>query len=219
VLTPNVRGVVVAPLVALTLLAAPAAYALQTASTAHTGAIPTAGPTTSGFGRGGAGGPGGAGNARAGGPPAAFHGGTFQGGTGGTGQQAPSTGGGQPRGLGGATSVSTALTTALATDADRYTWAAATTGDNEAASLELASGAAVMSLGGYNGTDPAITLAAFEKLVAADKIHYYIADAQGFIGSTAAQTSTAYQIQQWVESTFTAQTIGSTTVYDLTSST
>jgi glycosyltransferase involved in cell wall biosynthesis len=33
------------------------------------------------------------------------------------------------------------------------------------------------------------------------------------------QTSTAYQIQQWITSTFTAQTIGSTTVYDLTSST
>jgi 4-amino-4-deoxy-L-arabinose transferase-like glycosyltransferase len=231
VLTPKVRGVVVAPLIALTLLAAPAAYALQTAATAHTGAIPTAGPTTSGFGRGGAGGLGGAGAARAGGPPAAFQGGTGPGGTGqggtttggnatgGTGQQAPAAGGGQPGGLGGASSVSSALTTALATDADSYTWAAATTGDNEAASLELASGAAVMSLGGYNGTDPAITLSAFEKLVAAGKIHYYIADAQGFIGSTAAQTSTAYQIQQWVESTFTAQTIGSTTVYDLTSST
>jgi hypothetical protein len=77
----------------------------------------------------------------------------------------------------------------------------------------------MMSLGGYNGTDPAITLAAFEKLVAAGKIHYYVADSQGFIGSTAASTSTAYQIQQWVESTFTAQTVGSTTVYDLTTAT
>ena len=46
-------------------------------------------------------------------------------------------------------------------------------------------------------------------------MHYYVADGQGFIGSTAANTSTAYAIQQWVESTFTAKTIGSTTVYDL----
>jgi hypothetical protein len=73
-----------------------------------------------------------------------------------------------------------------------------------------------MSLGGYNGTDPAITLAAFQKLVAAGSVHYYVADPQGFIGSTAAQTSTAYQIQQWVLSTFTATTVGATTVYDLT---
>ena len=34
----------------------------------------------------------------------------------------------------------------------------------------------------------------------------------------AANTSTAYAIQQWVTSTFTATTIGPSTVYDLTSS-
>ena len=96
---------------------------------------------------------------------------------------------------------------------------AATTGDNEAATLELASNTAVMSLGGYNGTDPAIGLDAFKKLVAAGKVHYYIGDGQGFIGSTAADTSTAYAIQQWVKATFTAQTIGGTTVYDLTAPT
>jgi hypothetical protein len=125
-------------------------------------------------------------------------------------------GGGAPGGLGGASSVDSALVTALRTGG--YTWAAATTSDNEAASLELASGASVMSLGGFNGTDPAISLTAFEKLVAAGKIHYYIADGQGFIGSTAADTSTAYQVQQWVESHFNAKTIGGTTVYDLSNS-
>ena len=125
--------------------------------------------------------------------------------------------GGGAGGLGGASSVSSALTTALQKDASSYTWVAATTSDNEAASLELASGEPVMSLGGFNGTDNAITLAALQKLVAAGEVHYYIADGQGFIGSTAANTSTAYQIQQWVTSTYTSTTIGSTTVYDLTS--
>ena len=76
-----------------------------------------------------------------------------------------------------------------------------------------------MSLGGYNGTDDAITLAGFEKLVAAGKIHYYVADQQGFIGSTAANTSTAYAIEQWVARTYTAKTVGGTTVYDLTATT
>ncbi len=119
-------------------------------------------------------------------------------------------------GLGGASTVSTALTKALQANASHYEWVAATTGDNEAASLELATGDSVMSLGGYNGTDPAITLVAFKQLVAAGKIHYYVPDSNGFIGSTSAQSSTAYAIQQWVTSTFTARTIGTSTVYDLT---
>jgi hypothetical protein len=112
--------------------------------------------------------------------------------------------------------VSTALTTALKTDAGRYTWTAATTSDNEAASLELATSTSVMALGGYNGTDSAISLSAFKAAVAAGKVHYYVLDSSGFIGSTSASSSTAYQIQQWVKTAFTATTVGGTTVYDLT---
>ncbi len=119
-------------------------------------------------------------------------------------------------GLGGASTVASALQKALTTDAAHYSWVAATTSDNEAASLELATGRSVMSLGGYNGTDNAITLSAFEKLVAAGKVHYYVADSQGFIGSTRRARSTAYAIEQWVQQTFTATTIGGSTVYDLT---
>ena len=95
-------------------------------------------------------------------------------------------------------------------------WSAATTGDNEAASLQLGTGTAVMALGGYNGTDPSITLAAFEKLVTTGKIHYYVLNASGFIGSTKSTTSTAYAIQQWVTANFTKSTVGTSTVYDLT---
>jgi hypothetical protein len=205
---------------------------VQTASTAHTGAIPSAGPGSTGFGGGGGtrpgggqGGPGGGqgGQAGAGG----FGGGQTTGGTGGTGAAGGGTrptggtgggGGGGQGGLGGASTITTALKSAFAANASKYTWVAATTSDNEAASLELGTGQSVMSLGGYNGTDPAISLTAFKALVAAGKIHYYVADSSGFIGSTSAQGSTAYQIQQWVESAFTSQTIGSTTVYDLTQS-
>jgi hypothetical protein len=111
--------------------------------------------------------------------------------------------------------VDSSLVTAL--KAGDYQWAAATTGDNEAASLELATGRAVMALGGFNGTDPAVTLSQFKTLVAQGNVHYYIADSGGFIGSGNANASTAYQIQQWVTSTFTSTTIGTTTVYDLTS--
>ncbi len=202
-------ALLVSATVAATLLAGPTAYSLQTASTAHTGALPVAGPSASG---GLGGGPGGA---RNGAPPNGGPGG--QGGPpAGLGGQAGAAPGGAG-GLGGVATISSALKAALTSGS--YAWAAATTGDNEAASLELATGKAVMSLGGYNGTDPAITLAAFKQLVAQGKVHYYVADSGGFIGSGNAQTSTAYQIQQWIASTFTAQTIGSITVYDLTSST
>ncbi len=244
VFLPRMVAWLVAPLVATTLLIAPTAYALQTASTAHTGALPTAGPASaSGFGgRGGPGGvrggfpgggnpptngalpngsalPGGGtpptnGTGGFGGPPS----GTGSSTGGGAGALPGRTGGGMPGGLGGASSVSTALVTALAKNADDYEWVAATVSANNAASIELATDLPVMSLGGFNGTDPAITLAQFKALVAAGKIHYFVADGQGFIGSTAANTSDAYTIQQWVEANFTATTVGTSTVYDLTAS-
>ena len=53
-------------------------------------------------------------------------------------------------------------------------WVLATVGANEAAGYQLSTGDAVMAIGGFNGTDPAPTLAEFEKLVAAGKIHYFI---------------------------------------------
>lgn len=216
-----------APTIAVTLLLGPAAYAVQTAASAHSGAIPSAGPSTGGGpgglggGAGFGGGPGGFGGAGGFGGPGAFGGG-FGGRPGGLGRAGGlggAAGGGLGGGLGGATTVSSALKAALTADANRYTWVAATTSDNEAASLELGTGKSVMSLGGYNGTDPAITLAGFEKLVTAGKVHYYLADPLGFIGSTSAQGSTAYAIQQWVEQHFTSSTVGGATLYNLTPTT
>jgi 4-amino-4-deoxy-L-arabinose transferase-like glycosyltransferase len=210
-------SVLLAATVAVALLAGPAAYAGQTAATAHTGALPTAGPASSGGfgGRPGARRPGGgpagaAGTGRPGGfgaPPGGGPGGRPGGG--------PAGAGGMPGGLGGASAVDSSLVTALRSG--NYEWAAATTGANEAASLELSTGTAVMALGGFNGTDPAITLDEFKALVAAGEVHYYVGDSRGFIGSGDAAASTAYQIEQWVTSTFAATTAGNTTIYDLTS--
>lgn len=207
---------ILAPLVAVTLLAGPTAYAVDTAATAHTGAIPSAGPAPTSGGPGG-GRPGGttfggqAPGTTLGGPGGATGGGQAP--PGGTAMRGAGGGGG----LNGAATVPAALKEALTANHDDYRWAAATTSDNEAASLELATGTPVMALGGYNGTDSAITLAAFQTLVAVGEIHYYVLDADGFIGSTAAETSTAYAIQQWVEKTYPAQTVGGSTIYDLTS--
>src|SRR5699024_7012614 len=67
------------------------------------------------------------------------------------------------------------------TDADDYTWAAATIGSNPAAGLQLSSGLPVMAVGGYNGTDPFPTLDGFRNLVAEGRIHYFVGSpADGF---------------------------------------
>ena len=72
-----------------------------------------------------------------------------------------------------------ALTKALQADASRYTWVAATVNSNNAAGYQLASDDPVMSIGGFNGTDPAPTLAQFEQYVSEGKIHYFIASGGG----------------------------------------
>jgi 4-amino-4-deoxy-L-arabinose transferase-like glycosyltransferase len=68
----------------------------------------------------------------------------------------------------------TALTTLLEQDSGLHRWAAATVGSSTAAALQLASGQSVMAIGGFNGGDPAPTLAQFTARVAAGDIHYFI---------------------------------------------
>jgi 4-amino-4-deoxy-L-arabinose transferase-like glycosyltransferase len=113
-----------------------------------------------------------------------------------------------------------ALTRLLQADASRYAWAAATVNSNSAAGYQLASGEPVMAIGGFNGTDPAPTLAQFEKYVSEGKIHYFIAGGAGIgrLGGLGGSSGgDASQITSWVESHFTAETVGGVTVYDLTS--
>ena len=204
-------------------LAAPAAYSLQTASVAHTGALPSAGPAVaSGFGgpggrRGAAGGFPGGGRGFA--PPTGAQGfAPPAGGAQGFGGTPP---GGGPRsrgGLGGLLDTATpsaALVTLLRAGASQYTWAAAAVGANSAAGVQLASGEPIMAIGGFNGTDPTPTLAEFEAYVAAGKIHYFLAGGGGGPGGGSSSSSGA--IAAWVEQSFTAATVGGVTVYDLTS--
>jgi 4-amino-4-deoxy-L-arabinose transferase-like glycosyltransferase len=169
----------------LATLSAPALAAVDTAGQTHSGAIPSAAPTA-GFG-----GPGG-GGFRGGGGPGGFPGG----------------GGGN---LLDASTPSAALVAALKANASSYTWVAAAIGSNSAAGPQLATGLPVMSIGGFNGSDPTPTLAEFQKLVAAKQIHYFLG---GGRGPGASGTST--QITAWVEANFTATTLGGTTVYGLT---
>ncbi len=230
-------------------LGGPLVYSIDTAATVHTGASPTAGPgltsAAGGFaGRGAFAGRGGFPGGRTGGF-GDFHG-DFRGAGGdfthdgfsgfgdrtgdGTDRRAGGLGGFGGAG-GGTTSLNAATAKLLETGASGYKWAAAVVGSDEAASLELGTGGVpVMAIGGFSGTDPAPTLAAFEQLVASHEVHYFVASgtgggtggggtgggaAGGFAGRGGA-SSDASQVTAWVEAHFTAKTVGGETVYDLT---
>jgi 4-amino-4-deoxy-L-arabinose transferase-like glycosyltransferase len=124
-------------------------------------------------------------------------------------------GGGGSSGLLNASTPSAALTAALEKDAQDYTWIAATGGANNAAGYQLATGDPVMAIGGFNGTDPWPTLAAFEKLVGEHEIHYFIAAGSGG-GPGVGGSAESSEITSWVESHFSTTTVGGTKLYDLT---
>ena len=124
-------------------------------------------------------------------------------------------GGGPGGGFLSASTPGKAVVQALESDATHYTWVAATVNSNSAAGYQLATDDPVMAIGGFNGTDPAPTLAQFEKYVAEKKIHYFIAGGGGL--GTGGTGTTAGEITSWVESHFTAQTVSGVTLYDLTS--
>jgi 4-amino-4-deoxy-L-arabinose transferase-like glycosyltransferase len=157
---------IVAAAVVLTLGVSTAAYGVETASVAHSGSIPTSGPTSSAMG----------------------------GGMGGFGEDASSS----------------AVGELLAKTTTK--WAAATTGSQNAASLELASGKAVIGIGGWSGSDPAPTLDEFKAYVAAGEIEYYIDGGRG--GGPGGGSS---EITAWVTANYTATTVDGQTVYDLQS--
>ena len=206
-------------------LAAPVAVTWQTVRTPHEGSLPTAGPTSSaGFGPGRRGGFRGGNRPGGGAPPA----GGFAGappGLGGTNGPTNGVAGGPPTrgggGLGGilnGSTPSTATTAALTTNAGDHTWMAATVSANQASGYQLATGRPVMAIGGFNGTDPAPTLAEFQQMVTANKIHWFIGGGTGpggRGGNRSASSSSA--ISSWVASNFRSTTAGGTTLYDLTS--
>jgi 4-amino-4-deoxy-L-arabinose transferase-like glycosyltransferase len=175
-------------------LAGPAAYAVDTAATPHTGSIPSAGPATAGgFGGGIGGGPGGG----PGGAP---------------------TGGGAG-GLLNSSEPTDAITALLQEDADQYAWVAAAVGSNSASGYQLASEEPVMAIGGFNGSDPSPTLKQFQAYVAAGEIHYFISGggfAGGPGGSQMGGSSDSSEIATWVAASFTATTVDGVTIYDLT---
>ena len=218
-------ALVVAATALIAALAGPTAYAVSTARTAHTGSIPSAGPASAaGFG-----GPGGGrfNGQRPGGfaPPA---GGQVPNGApaGGLppGQAPGGTNGARTGGVGGLLNASTpsaAVVDALTANSSHYTWIAAAVGANSAAGFQLATEKPVMAIGGFNGSDPSPTLDEFKALVAAGKIHYFIAGGgpgggRGLGGAQNGGSNASSQISSWVQGNFATVTVGGTTLYDLT---
>ena len=134
----------------------------------------------------------------------------------------------------------TALVTYLKQHQDGATWLVAVSSANQSATIQLASGQPVMAIGGFSGTDPAISLTRFKSLVASGKLRYFDVTSGGFgragaanaefarfaragglggggglFGGTSAATSA---ITSWVKSHGTTVAIGtskSQTLYQL----
>ncbi len=205
------RAAVVLGLVAM--VAGPAASTLYTINTGYSGSIVSAGPTvTDAQNGGGIGFAGGGPGAGLGGPG---FGGTQPPGSGGA-PGGGTAGGGAPIGgaVGGQNGADSALTSYLVANRGSATWIVATSGSGSAASIELATGEAVMAMGGFNGSDPAPTLDELKADVASGQLRYVLIDGQG--GGPGGGSS---DVTSWVEANGTVVDYGSTAggaLYDLT---
>ncbi len=118
----------------------------------------------------------------------------------------------------GSVSPSRQVLALLNKDAGKYTWVAATMGATSAAPYQLATQHSVMPIGGFSGSDPAPTLAAFERDVAQHRIHWFFSGGGmgGFAGPGGPAGQGGTSIASWVSQHFTAVTVDGVTMYDLT---
>jgi hypothetical protein len=191
-------------------LAAPAAYVVDTIATSHSGAIVSAGPTASPVAGGAPQGPGGgsaAASRSAGGMRASF--------------QPPGGASAVPSrsGSGGGAGTSTALVNYLLAHRGSATWIAAEVGSNNAAGLELASRQPVMAMGGYLGSTSAPTLSQFKALVSDGSVRYLVVQSGGgAAGAGPGGGGSVSDVVSWAEAHGQKVTIsgaGGVTVYDL----
>ena len=202
-------------------LAGPVAYSIDTVSAGTSGPLVAAGPAASGAGLGApGGGPGGAGPGAGGGLPGGGPGGAGFGpppGVAGGSLGPPPGGGAGAAAPGGDASVDSALVSYLESHRGTAIWIVATSSAQQASGLELASGDAVLAMGGFTGTDPAMTVSRLESLVASGQLRYVLAGA-GMGGGPQGGSSTAASVMSWVESHGTAVDVGGSsgaTLYDL----
>lgn len=186
------------------LLAGPTAYSVAAASTVSTnGTNPTAGPTSGTGGMGGFGGGAGGGGRMPGNSSnsgSSINSGNPTGAPGGaapTGSASANSDSSSNAGGGMDDSVSSAMITYLKAHQDGATWLVAVATDQTAASIILESGQPVISMGGWSGSDNAMTLTTLETLVKEGKLHYIVISSNG-------GQSTNSAIAAWVEKHGTA---------------
>ena len=110
--------------------------------------------------------------------------------------------GGQGRSA-GTSSSETALDTYLITHRNGARYLVAVTGSETAAPIILATGQAVMAMGGFTGSDPTPTLAQFEAMVRSGEVHYVLVGGSGGGGApgggAGGNSSTTGAIDSWAE--------------------
>jgi 4-amino-4-deoxy-L-arabinose transferase-like glycosyltransferase len=183
-------------------LLGPSVYAVQTIGRAESGSIPTSGPASASADRfGGGGAP--PGFVRSGRP--AF----VPGGGGGPG------GGGAAFGRNGGGANDPALISYLEAHQGSATWLVAVSSANSGASIQLATGRPVLAMGGFSGSDPAMTVARLQQLVASGQLRYVLVG--GFGGPGGGDGSTQ-AVTTWITQHGRAVNYsgsGSSSLYDL----
>ncbi|WP_079320437.1 glycosyltransferase family 39 protein [Microbispora sp. GKU 823] len=171
-------------------LAGPAAYAVTPLGAAVNGSNPTAGPSQGmggPFGRAGFGGPGGVGGMN---PPVGKDGNAQEGNT----QEGNRQQGGRGmRGPGG--QVDAAMAAYLKRNKGSATWLVAVDSAQSASSLILSTGEPVIAMGGFTGSDPAMTVEKLQRYVAEGKLAYILIGDGGFGPSRGASS----EVTAWVK--------------------
>ncbi|TMR15527.1 hypothetical protein [Nonomuraea zeae] len=185
----RVRAQVTARIAALALaatvvagLAGPAAYAVTPLQSQVNGTNPTAGPSSGGMG----------GFGRPGGMPGGGQfpgGGPGQPGTGNRQNAEPGTADSGVTGRGGRSGfmgrggpgggVSDAMTKYLVANQGKATWLVAVNSAQQASGLILSTGKPVIAMGGFTGSDPAMTVERLQSLVSSGQLRYVMAGSEG----------------------------------------
>jgi hypothetical protein len=84
------------------------------------------------------------------------------------------------------------------------TWLVAVANSNTAASLELQSGRAVISMFGFTGSDSAMTVAKLQQLVASGQLKYVMTGGGFGGGGLGGGNSASSQVTTWVQQNCTA---------------
>ncbi|MFF7544652.1 ArnT family glycosyltransferase [Streptomyces canus] len=179
------------------LLAGPAAYSASAATSSTNGTNPTAGPSTGGMGGGMGGGQRPSGSGGPGGGTGTSNSGSAPSGSSSSSNSSSQSASGRTAGGMGDTQVSSAMISYLKKNQDGATWLVAVATDQTASSIILESGEPVISMGGWSGSDNAMTLAKLKSLVKSGKLHYIVVSDSG-------QGSSNSEISTWVKKNGTA---------------